>query len=215
MEIEFSGIGKSSKGKIEGIATISGGVYDDLKIDGVCTAKGDIEAKKLNIDGTATCEGSVTCEELDCDGVITIRGNVKAGKIDIDGVATIGGNKMEADRIECDGVITIDGEISADVIFADGFINAKEIVGDSITINSKFKSVLFRLFAPKKIKVSSIELIEATTVVLRHTTAKLVSGQDIMIGPGCNIARVDCSGMLKIDPAACVGECTGDYTMQA
>ena len=214
MKMDFSVIGKASDGRVEGIATISGGVYDNLKIDGVCTAKGDIEAKRLSIDGTTTCEGAIICDELNCNGIITIRGNVKAGKIDIDGVATIGGEKVEADKINCDGVITMEGEISADEIFADGFINAREIVGDSITINSKYKSILFKIFASKRIKKSRIQLIEATTIMLRYTTAKTVSGKDISIGPGCDIEHVDCSGTLKLDPTANVGELIGDYTKQ-
>ena len=206
MSIKIKGIGNISDNKIEGIATIDGGSYENLSIDGVCTINGDIETNRFDVDGTTTCEGNIVCKEMDCDGVVTIHGNVRSETIVIDGVVTVNGSKVEANRIECDGVLSVQGQISADVIISDGFIKAQEIVGDEITIMSKRISAFFKLFTPKRFKYSHVKLIEATTVMLRYVQADTVSGQNVNIGPGCEIRRVDCSGELTVDPSATIEE---------
>ncbi|MDR0499810.1 MAG: hypothetical protein LBG97_00990 [Coriobacteriales bacterium] len=203
--------GNMGKGHIDGVITFPGGEFEDLRISGVTTCEGDIVAKRMDIDGVATFKGNVLCTDFDCDGVTTVEGCVKATTADIDGVTTINGDKLEADRIRCDGVISVNGQVSADVITAAGFINAKEIVGDSITIHSFRKSFVFKLWLKFKEAIGSddfskVELIEATTVDLRGVRAKIVSGENVKIGPGCVIGRVDCTNELEIDPDAEVKE---------
>jgi len=217
MYTKFAGSGTlktAGRSSIDGVVTFPGGTFDDLKVNGVCTSEGSIEAVSLDIDGVFTAKGDVCAERLDCDGVTTIEGNLRVKKADIDGVISIHGDKVEADYIVCDGVLTAANQISADVIEADGFINAKEIVGDRIVIKSFRKSTFFSLFLKIKQALqdpdfSKIDLIEATTIELRGVRAKAVNGQDIIIGPACIIDRVDCSGKLEIDPDARVGEVVG------
>ena len=220
--MQFNGVGNISKDKIQGVGNFAGGVYGDLKIDGVCTIESDIEAETLNIDGVCTCMGNVTAKVFDCDGVLTINGNLKVGAADIDGVVTVNGNKIEADRIKCDGTVSVAGEISADVIDANGIITAESIVGDEITIRSYWKKWYpkFMFLGGKKsgnfsglglegrigAKFSAINLIEGTTVELRGVKAKSVNGQNVSIGKNCNVERVDASGELSIHPSAVVGE---------
>ena len=203
--------GSIGRNNIEGVVTFPGGRFDELRIDGVCTSDGSIEANRLDINGVFTAKGDVLAEKFDCDGIVTIEGNLRVKKADIDGVTTIQGEKVEADYIKCDGVLTARNQVSADVIEADGFINAREIVGDSIRIRSFRKSGIFKLFL--KVKevfgnpdFSKIDLIEATTIELRGVRAMAVNGQDIVIGPACIIDRVDCSGSLRIDSDATVKE---------
>ena len=206
----FNGVGSMTGSKIEGVGTITGGVFSELRIDGVCTVEGDLEAESLRINGVCTCKGDIEAKNFDCDGVLTIQGNLRAGKAEIDGVVTVNGSKVEADLIDCDGILSVNGEISADVIDADGKINAREIVGDRITIRSYWKNnllkVLFKLGEKTNMKFSSIDLIEGTTVELRGVRAESVSGQDVHIGKNCEIGRVDASGELKIHSSAEVDE---------
>ena len=219
--MEFSGVGSVSDGKIEGVGTFQGGVYKDLRIDGVCTINGDLEADSLIVNGVCECNGNINAKSFDCDGVLTIEGNLRAGTIDIDGVVNVKGNKVEADKIDCDGVLSVEGEISADVIEADGKLNAEEIVGDRIVIKSYWKRGIKGLFiragekagvklstkAPViglvgSLKFSTIGLIEGTTVELRGVRAKSVSGQDVNIGKNCEIDSVSATGTLSVHPSA-------------
>ena len=209
--MEFSGFGSAGDSKIEGVGTFRGGVYGELRIDGVCTIEGDLEAESLDIDGVCTCTGNVAARKFDCDGVLTIQGNLRVGKADVDGVVTVNGNKIEADEIKCDGVVNVTGEISADIIRANGKINAEAIVGDHIMIKSYWKHGLARLFIRigerfSMKNFSVVDLIEGTTVELRGVRAKSVNGHDVNIGKHCEIDRVDASGSLIVDPTSYVGE---------
>jgi hypothetical protein len=214
MKSTAKGTGSASRNHIEGVMTLPGGVFDGLSVDGVITILGDLEAKRLDLDGVFTCAGSVKADELDCDGVATIEGDLRVKSADIDGVLTLNGSKFEADLIKCDGVLSMRGQVSADVIDADGFLNAREIVGDRVTIRSFRKSLFFRMWTQVKEAFSGdtfskVDLIEATTISLKGVRAQTVSGHSIHIGPACRIDRVDCTGTLTIDPDATVGEVVG------
>ncbi len=207
----FKGVGNMEEGRVEGVISFPGGVYGDLNINGVATAEGPIEVGHMDIDGVFNARSDVNCQSLDAHGVVTIDGNLRATKADIDGVVTVHGSKIEADRIVCDGILSTDGQVSADRIDAQGFINANEIVGDNISIQSFTRSFFFRMWVRLKEAVGShdfskVDLIEATTISLRGVHARTVSGHDITIGPGCKIDRVDASGSLSIDPDAEVRE---------
>jgi cytoskeletal protein CcmA (bactofilin family) len=215
--------------KIEGVTTTQGGTFDRVKIDGVCTINGDITAERIDIDGvttvegsvyggnlecngTATIRGSVEVKEIDAGGVLTIEGTMRARQVNIDGCIRIKGSKVEAERIECDGYLKIDGELNAEIIEAEGYINASEIVGERIVIRSKSSKFLtfLRRF---KFDLGTFDFIEATQVDLTKVQAKTVHGHDIVIGKKCDIATIDCSGTLHIDPSAKVETITGDYKL--
>jgi len=192
--------------KIEGIGTIAGSEYGNVLTDGVVTCNGDLKADMIRTDGIFTCKGSIVAERLDCDGMATVRGNIQAKKVCIDGMLTVSdGTKIEATEILCDGLIKLNGQISADRIDADGNIDALEIVGDRISIQSHYR----KWFFPCR---SRIELIEATTVDLRGVEAKAVNGKDVTIGNGCRVESIDCSGTLRVARDARVGTVTGQYT---
>lgn len=213
----FRGVGNMENGRVDGVITFDGGVYGDLNINGVATADGPLEAGHLDIDGVFNARSDVNCQDIKTSGVVTIDGNLRTKSANVDGVVTVHGSKVEADRIVCEGVLTADGQVSADFIDAQGFINAKEIVGDHITIQSFTRSFFFRMWVKLKEAVGSqdysvVDLIEATTINLRGVHARTVSGHDIVIGPGCKINKVDASGTLNIDNDAEVAEIIGNVS---
>lgn len=197
--------------KIEGVGTISGGDYEMVRVDGVGKCEGNLQAQSIDINGTFKCLGAVKTDLFDCDGATELRANLFAKKIIVDGSLVVkNGTKIEAEKIDCDGSIkVVDGQISADIIKSDGYIYAREIVGDQIRIHSRI-SRFVKWFNGS---FSNVELIEATNIELRGVYAKEVNGEQIIIGPRCEIDRVDCSGTLTIDPTATVKEITGNYKM--
>ncbi|MDR1422906.1 MAG: hypothetical protein LBI64_08615 [Coriobacteriales bacterium] len=200
----------SVDGDIDGVTDFNGGRFGRLSIDGIATSKGAITADKLTVAGVFTCKDSITAGHLECSGVATIEGDLKAKNCVIDGVVNVIGSRIEADEVRCNGVLSIRGQISADVIRADGFINASEIVGDSISIHSRRSSFFFQLWLKLKETVgahdrSEVDLIEATTIDLRGVKAREVNGHDVTIGEKCEIERVSATGRLIIDPSAKIG----------
>jgi hypothetical protein len=199
--------------KMEGIGNINGGEFDTITIEGVGNCNNNLRAKTLNIEGVFNCTGEVEAEYIYCEGVANFKSNIRTKKINIEGVLNQKGeSKIEAEEIICDGVIKSRGEISVDRMDADGCIEAKEVVGDHIIINSRLhKNRFMNLFNREK---SEINLVEATTIELSGVYANTVNGKDITIGPNCTIDNIDCSGLLSIDRTSVVKNITGEYTMR-
>lgn len=197
--------------KMEGVGSISGGEYDSVKVEGVCNCSSSIKAKEMSIEGVFNCAGELEVGYIYCEGVANTS-NIRAKRITVEGVLKVKGEgKLEAEEIRCDGVIKTSGEISADILNAEGCISAKEIVGDSIKIDSHNHGRHFLPFTKKT--GSRVSLIEATTIELSNVEADTVNGKDIVIGPYCRIENIDCSGTLSIHRDAYVRNITGDYTM--
>lgn len=196
---------------MEGIGTISGGEFDTITISGVGNCSNNIKAESIRIEGVFNCSGAIDAGVLFCKGVADFKSDIRAKKINVEGVLNEkGGTKIEAEEIICDGVIKTGGEISADVVRAKGCIEATEIVGDRITINTRYRINRFiKMFTKKH---SDVKLIEATTIDLAGVNADQVNGKDITIGPECNIDNIECSGTLFIDGTSFVKNITGDYT---
>lgn len=179
-----------------------------VKVNGNFRCDGDMKSDDLNVDGRLKCCGRLDAGRVNCDGMVDVEGDVSIEDLDVDGsFRVLSGSKIESTKIKCDGSIKVDGQISADVIEADGFINAREIVGDRVTIRS-LTGPLSRIFSSL---TSRAELIEATVVELRGVAAQTVNGQNVTIGPDCVIENLDCSGTLSISPTAQVNNITGDY----
>ena len=196
--------------RIDGTFKSEGGVNTgELFCEGTAEFDGTICSGKTEIEGTFKSKGDMSGERLSCDGMADISGNIFVRQIEVDGfLHARDGDKIEAERIECDGAIHTEGQISADVVIANGIIKAKEIVGDNITLLSKMNAFV-KLFIKK---LSVVELIEATNITLDGINAKMVNGENIVIGPKCRIDAIDCTGTLQLDPSARIGKITGDYT---
>lgn len=199
--------------RMEGISKISGGEFGKIKIEGVGTCSNHIKANELNVEGVFNCTGVVEADYFYCGGVANFKADIRAKKISVEGVISeAAGTKIEAGQIVCDGVIKTGGEISADFVNAEGCIEADEIVGDRVIINSHSHArKLVQLF--NRIH-SKARLIEATTIEISGVTADTVNGSDITIGPNCTIENIDCSGVLSIDRSSFVRNITGNYMMR-
>ena len=194
--------------RIDGKGTIAGGEYGAIKVNGFAQSEGDVRAASVDVDGTMNCRGSLTADLLDCDGAMKIEADLRVKKMMVDGMLRVtSGREIEAEELFCDGSLHIDGQISADKMVVNGLIRAREIVGDQITISSSVGR-LARLFIHNG---SKADLIEATTIRLSGVTAKAVNGQDIVVGPFCEIDSLDCSGTLSVDPTATSQRATGSF----
>lgn len=198
---------------MEGIGKISGGEFETITVKGVSTCSNNIKTENMRIEGVFNCSGDVETGLLYCKGVADFKANIRAKKLTVEGVLSVrGDSKIEAEEIICDGVIKASGEISTDIMKADGCVEAKEIVGDYIKINSRYQVNRFmRFFSETK---SNVKLIEATTIELTGVTADAVNGRDITIGPNCRIDKLECNGILFIDKNSEVHTITGNYTMR-
>lgn len=199
----------------EGVGRINGGEYGRITIEGVGTCSNSIKAENIDIEGVFNCSGEVEAGSLYCEGVANFKSNIRAKKISIEGVVSAkGASKIEAEEILCNGVLNADGEISADILRADGCINAREIVGDQIRIDSEHHINKVVNFFKQNKSNSKVKTIEATTIEISGVRADTVNGRDITIGPDCTIENLDCSGTLFIHADSHVKNITGNYTVR-
>lgn len=201
---------------IEGIGSMNGGQFIELRVEGVGTNKGDIKADKILVEGVFKSTGYIEADFIDCEGVCDFYGNIRAKKVGIEGVINMKDNqKMEAETLYCEGCLNSGGDLYVDSLKAAGCIKVKGIYGDSIEINSfgktmsGFRRLLDRINILSNSCCSKVDTIEATNINLSGVCVRVVNGHDIVIGPGCEIDTIDCSGKLKIHESSKVTHILG------
>ena len=193
--------------KIGGVSTIGGGKYDELVVDGVITANGDLEAESISVDGVVTVNGKLESRSfIRINGVVTVNGGLRAELVDVDGVITIK-KDVEADHVKINGVVSAKAQISADLVEGRGMISAEEIVGEKVILHCEEKKR--RLFFSRKGQKPWVRIIEATEIDVDGIQCQNLNGHNIVIGPQCIVENVDCSGKLSIAPEAQVKNING------
>ncbi|WP_420768298.1 polymer-forming cytoskeletal protein [Parageobacillus thermoglucosidasius] len=221
--------GTFHKVTIRGDATINGDLWcDRCKVFGNADVSGNIAVKLFRIFGQANIRGNIQGETIKLFGAMNLRGDAAVaydfhlrGSAHIDGDVTGGtihgygemkvSRDCEADVFLVKGAVEIGNTLNAEQIelylhFSDSRI--AEIGGKTIRIKrSKAMSILHFLkrFARESAKLKA-ETIEGDDIYLEHTDAKMVRGDRIIIGPGCNIDFVEYHTSLQQDEKAIVKE---------
>lgn len=207
---------------IEGIGSMNGGQFMDLRIEGVGSNKGDIIADRIMVEGVFKSTGYIETNLLDSEGVCDFYGNIRAKRITIEGVINMkDSQKIEAESLYCEGLLNSGGDLYVDSLKAAGCLKVRGIYGDIIDINShgktmnSFKKLLEKINLVSHTCGSKITTIEATSIQLSGVSAQTVNGHDIVIGPGCEIDTIDCSGTLKIHESSKVNHILGAKEVEA
>ena len=201
-------IDKPSNLKLVGEGSASGGVYETIrvtgqgsiigdvsskkaKIVGECTIKGNAEVEQFSIIGKGEIEGDIYCERLKLTGDIQIKNKFKASHVHARGYITSNGN-IEIEKMNIKGGFNINGmlnvgELKIDLQLAPSFV--REIGGEKITITRR--SLINRS------STLEVELIEGDEIYLEYTSAQMVRGDVIVIGPGCHINQVEYRSSYK------------------
>ncbi|OIJ15170.1 hypothetical protein BKP35_04790 [Anaerobacillus arseniciselenatis] len=222
---EVSG-GAFERVAINGNGTVNGNVNCiDLESNGSAKMNGDVSAKNVVIKGSTKIRGNVHAEEIEVQGNASIdgklhfgtlqmsgnssiKGELKGEVIELDGMVKIGGD-CEVDTAKLNGAFTIDGLLNGDSVAINlhGKSSVKEIGGETITVKRDSAPILH---LDKFIKILSKQLstniIEGDFIELEYTMAKVVRGNEIVIGPGCEIDLVEYSHDVHISEKACVKE---------
>ena len=201
---------------IQGIGSISGGEFSRLTVEGMGTNHGEIIAEYLSIEGVFKSTGNVNAQVLQCAGVADFVGNLRCKRVVMEGVLNLKAeSKLEADDIVGEGCVNSKADINADRIRLHGCLTAKGIYGDQVEIESKdtsysiLKKFLHKISLSENGKSSNIQIIEATKIIISGVYAKEVNGHDIIIGPYCEVEKVDCTGKLRVHETAKVGTIIG------
>lgn len=205
---------------ISGMGKATGGTYNNVQIDGMTTVNGDIECQTFISNGKSTVNGNINANSLSIKGLSKIEGNIQATKMQIDGSVKLDGN-LKGEQINLNGMVNIDGDCEAEEFLADGgftidgllnagHINIKlrgkcrieEIGGENIVVTKEKSGTSFNIIG----SIFPIHLItdsiEGNKIQLEFTKAEIVRGNEIIIGPGCEIETVEYKSSLYIDDTA-------------
>lgn len=197
---------------ISGVGSVEGGVKTKTgKISGKGGIKGDLQADEFKVNGCANIDGSVEVEETRFEGMVDINGSVTAETVENKGVIKINGD-CNSEVFISRGVFTIGGLLNAGNIDINLYApcQAKEIGGEKIKINMGHAFSLRRLiksiFPSLDINTGlCTETIEGDEIYLEYTKAKVVRGNNVTIGQGCEIELVEYKGRFeKSDKSAVI-----------
>ncbi len=187
---------------LSGIGSAAGGTYDDVLVQGIGKIHGDIDCVRCKLEGVASVFGNIKAQDVHIQGKAKVEGGVAADEVKIEGDVFVGGN-CEAESFDAAGGFTVDGLVSADQVSIRLYGPAKirEIGGETIRV---MKGHGFGLFS--RFKKLSTESVEGDDVYLEYTKAKVVRGNRVHIGPGCEIDLVEYRGEFRQDEDARVTE---------
>lgn len=172
---------------------------NQVSIVGICSFSGDVQADALKISGTVTIGGDARLRELHCSGTIETKGNLCGEHLNLKGQLNTEGD-CEADVFAARGIFEIGGLLNAgqmDIkLYRD--CQAKEIGGEKIRIRKASMLNPFSFFfRPSPHARLSASVIEGDDIYLENTNAKIVRGNQVTIGPGCDIELVEYKDFFK------------------
>ncbi|MDR4172299.1 bactofilin family protein [Bacillus nitratireducens] len=208
---------------INGYGSSNGGEFHKVQLNGKGTVTGDLKSGNARISGSGKVEGTVSAETMRIDGKGTITQDVKAATLKIAGKGTIGGNvtgeefkingqatidgNCEVDIFSSEGQFTVGGLLSADEININihGTCRAKEIGGQTIKVKHRL-SAFSRLFKTVFGLQLEAELLEGDNIDIDYAHIKTVRGNNVTVGPNCEIELIEYTGVLTVDKSANVKE---------
>jgi len=214
----------SGSGKVDGSLETK-----EARISGAGKVSGDTEAGQITVSGSGTFGSDVTSEEFRSSGVTRVDGSLRAKEAKSSGtlrvtesmsseyVKTSGilrvGADLEAEIFKSTGVFDVHGLLNADRVEVQlaGYCKAREIGCEKIEVRlyahrGAFLEGLARaLLGQRGTARLEAQLIEGDEIYLEHTTAEVVRGKRVNIGPGCRIRSVEYTDSIEVDDEAEVG----------
>ena len=233
-DIKISGSGSTCGGKCNEVSISgSGKINGDLecvefKTSGSSKVNGALKAETIKVSGSATIEGNVEVGEMKVSGSTHIVGQVKGQSVKISGSIHVGesiygeevnisgslhvGKDCEVECFKASGSFKIQGLLNAGEVSINlgGKSSVKEIGGEHIEVrlgimdNLFFKKIIDKMFNTNG--ELTTELIEGDEIYLENTNAKIVRGNNVTIGEGCNIGLIEYRGSINISSESKVGD---------
>ena len=173
----------------------SGRVNGDLdaetaKVAGSCTFEGNVKAQEFHSAGSAKVAGRLQGEEIHASGALSVGGDLEGQEVHARGSLNVGG-KVTAEEFHLSGGAKINGPLEAKEVFIElgGDVTVPSIHAEEIDVRRPggFFRGRYGLYADR---------IEGGEVYLECTTANVVAGDEVRIGPHCRIGRVHARDLM-------------------
>lgn len=221
---EYAHVRISGSGRVEGDV-----VAEEIRVSGSGKFHGNVKAKEIEVSGSGKFAGRVEADTLETSGSCGIEEDLVVKELRSSGAQRVGGS-LRGQYVRVSGVLSVAGDLEADVFTSSGAFEiggllsadrvevklvgesrAREIGGEEIGIRAgsgfNFGFGLTRALGLRcGIGRLTVGEIEGDNVHLEGTTADVVRGKIVHIGPGCRIGRVEYADSLEVHPKAEVGE---------
>ncbi|WP_339281758.1 hypothetical protein NST94_05440 [Paenibacillus sp. FSL H8-0282] len=185
-----------------------------LKVRGSQFVRENINTVTVDVFGHLSTKGSVSTSKLKVSGDCTIGGNCKANQVNNLGSLRV--QNIQADNLRSSGYMSVAENAAAGTFYAEGAVKIKRLTADSsieIRLGNRSTVEVMRAGGNIIVKPSSklinalmhpfrkltCTTIEGTNITLYRTTADLVCGEEIIVGPGCTIGEIRYSKSLTVD----------------
>ena len=214
--------GDYNKVKIRGEGTISNDMScNEFKTYGTSDVRGNMKVKNYVVYGDSEVQGNIDAEYVKVYGNAQIHGDAHIKKTKVRGMMDIAG-KFLGDFVDVKGALNVKGDIEVEDLSltggleSDGLLNAeniqislryegskvREIGGKKITVRKKARFIPFTSHAGNL----QTSIIEGDDIYLERTVAEIVRGNNVTIGPGCEISVVEYHTSFKQKGNAVVKE---------
>ncbi|MGZ9586051.1 polymer-forming cytoskeletal protein [Paenibacillus marinisediminis] len=222
--------GAYQQAKITGDGTINGNLDCSLlSCTGNANVKGALSTQEMKVRGNLNVLGELIAGKLMIQGQSDVAGDANFREGSISGMMTVGGC-LRSERLNVKGGLTVEANCAVETMDVAGSCNIKgllnvgrldmsvnwpsevrEIGGEWIQVRkgSMLKNLIS--FLPSIMKVMpdaklKSDIIEGDRISLEHTCANVVRGNEITIGPGCEIGRVEYRTHFTQDPDSRIAE---------
>ena len=214
-DLIIEGSGNSAGGNfktvnIKGNGKINGNIEcNNMKVEGGCTVNGNLIAKTVTIKGSSTVKGTCQASDIDIQGSADFNDDVSVGDITAKGRININGN-FDAEKFHMEGAFKIRGLLNSGELELKlhGPSEAREIGGENITVKREARFIfkrLEKLITPYGFNTCLVtDVIEGDEIYLEYTKAKIIRGNNIELGPGCEIELIEYKNSYKHDEKAVV-----------
>ncbi|GIO15917.1 hypothetical protein J19TS2_54720 [Cohnella xylanilytica] len=202
-----SGGGKFRHVRITGESELVGRTEcESIACTGTLKVKGDLQSGRIKLTGELTVEGDLKAGRAGMTGQADVRGSWRGEELRLNGSLIVKGD-LESEACLVRGAASVGGLLSAETVELRMFGSsaAKEVGGGTITVKRSRMGSIKTMFTSSQPAFFTAELIEGDRLDLEHTKARVVRGNQVRIGPGCDIGRVEYRRSLSKSNGASVG----------
>ncbi|MED4228204.1 cytoplasmic protein [Neobacillus cucumis] len=169
-----------------------------VKIMGEADVKGNLAAAETLVMGTMIVGRNASLKKIKILGLLEVGEKLSGDVATIKGSISVKGD-VEYETFDSSGGFDIKGLLTADkvkIALRFGQSSAEEIGGGQIIVKRKKNSIL--PFGKEEGTLTA-KVIEGDDIYLENTTAEVVRGNTVKIGPGCQIGLIEYTTELKND----------------
>ncbi len=162
----------------------------EAHVAGSCVFEGDVHVGEFRSSGSSQVSGSLTAEEVEASGSLQVAKDVQAQEVVTSGSLSVGG-EVTTTEFRSSGAVRIAGGLRAQEVVIDlgGTCSIRSI--EAAEIRVKATGAFSRLRGDL-----TSERIQGHEVALEGTSAALVVGEEVRIGPHCRIDVVEARDLV-------------------